>query len=77
MRNIDRRLINNFDWLTFSLILTLSIVGIITIFSSTRPALDTGQHPDLYFKQSIWLLIGLISFFIVVSFDYIWFHRLA
>lgn len=77
MLKIDRRLAKNFDWITFSLILTLSLVGILTIYSATRPPLGGGEHPDYYLKQIAWLSISTMVLFIVVFFDYIWFYRFA
>jgi rod shape determining protein RodA len=77
MLHIDRRLIKSFDWVTFSLVLALSFIGIITIYSATRPPLGVGSHPDFYLKQIVWLCIGVAALVLTVSFDYIWFQRLA
>ena len=43
MFNIDRRLIRNFDWITFSVIIAISFIGILTIFSATRQPGDAPQ----------------------------------
>lgn len=77
MPKIDRRLFTNFDWLTFALILLISIIGIITIYSATRPSIETGTHPDFYLKQILWLLISIVVLFVVVFFDYIWLNRFS
>lgn len=77
MLKIDRRLLKNFDWITFSLIMTLSIIGIMTIYSATRPPLGLGDHPDFYTKQMLWLLISVVAFFVIVIIDYVWFYRLS
>lgn len=77
MLKIDRRLLRNFDWITFSLIMTLSIIGIMTIYSATRPPLDVGVHPDFYTKQMLWLLISVAALFVVVMIDYIWLYRFS
>ncbi len=77
MPKIDRRLITSFDWFTFALIILLSIIGIITIYSATRPPIETGTHPDFYLKQILWLLISIIVLFVVISFDYIWLNRFS
>jgi len=74
---IDRRLIKNFDWLTFGLIICLSLIGVITIYSATRPPAGVGEHPDFYSKQIIWLVISMASLFIMVFFDYKWLDRYA
>lgn len=76
MFRIDRRLIHNFDWITFSVTLTITLIGIITIYSATRP-LSGEEYAGFYIKQIIWLLIGIIALFFIVSFDYIWFGRLS
>lgn len=77
MPKIDRRLFTNFDWLTFALVILLSIIGIITIYSATRPSLETVTHPDFYLKQILWLLISIVVLFVVVFFDYIWLNRFS
>jgi rod shape determining protein RodA len=77
MPNIDRRLIKNFDWITFSLIISLSVIGIATIYSATRPPLGTGEHSDFYLKQILWLIISAGALFVIVTFDYIWFYRFS
>jgi len=76
MFNIDRRLIRNFDWITFSIILVISFIGILTIFSATRQPGDAPQAA-FYIKQVVWLLISICALFVIVSFDYIWLGRTA
>lgn len=77
MLKIDRRLIKNFDWITFLIIIALALIGIMTIYSATRPPLGVGEHPDFYLKQMLWLIISVGVLFVVVSFDYIWLYRLS
>lgn len=77
MLKIDRRFIKNFDWLTFALVISLSLIGIATIYSATRPPLGIGGHPDFYLKQMVWLLISVMALFAFVSFDYIWLYRFS
>ncbi len=74
MLNIDRRLLANFDWVILGTAVLLSLIGIMTIFSATRP-LGGGEHPTYYIKQIYWLLIGLAAMFAVVSVDYAWLNR--
>ncbi len=76
MIRIDRRLIENFDWVLFSVILFVSVIGIMTIYSATRP-LSGDMHPGFYMKQIIWLVLGIATLFLVVSFDYVWLSRAA
>jgi rod shape determining protein RodA len=71
---IDRRIFNNFDWPLFTCALVISVMGIMTIFSATRP-LPGAEHPGYYIKQIYWLLIGLAALAAVVSFDYSWLNK--
>jgi rod shape determining protein RodA len=77
MLKIDRRLIKNFDWITFLIVMSLAIIGVITIYSATRPPLGVGEHPDFYLKQVLWLIISTGVLFVVVSLDYIWLYRIS
>ena len=77
MIHLDRRLLKNFDWITFLVIILLTLVGIMTIYSATRPAIGMGEQPDFYSKQLIWLGVSIVALFIMTSFDYIWFFRLS
>jgi rod shape determining protein RodA len=73
---IDRRLISNFDWSILLVAVVLSLIGVMTIFSATRPVLDAAQK-SYYMKQLYWLSLSLIAFFILVSIDYKWYGKLA
>jgi rod shape determining protein RodA len=78
MFNIDRRLIRNFDWLTLSLVVFITIMGILTIFSATRqPSAGETIQSSFYIKQMIWLVISLLALVVFISFDYIWLGRIA
>lgn len=77
MVKIDRRLIKHFDYLTFGIILLLSVIGIMTIYSATRPPIDSLDQPDFYLKQIAWLLISITAMFLVTLFDYMWLQRIA
>lgn len=70
MLKIDRRIIENFDWIIFISVVIICIIGILTIYSATRPPLDEGERPPFYIKQMLWLVIGIIALLIFVSFDY-------
>lgn len=74
---IDRRLIKNFDWITLLVVVILTLVGIMTIYSATRPAAGMGPQPDFYTKQLIWLIASVTALFAVTFFDYIWLYRLS
>jgi rod shape determining protein RodA len=74
---IDRRLIKNFDWITFIVIIVLTLIGVMTIYSATRPPIGMGGQPDFYTKQLIWLALSIVVLFVITSFDYIWLFRLS
>ncbi len=76
MLNIDRRLIKNFDWVMFSISILIALIGIMTIYSATRP-LVAEEHSVFYIKQASWLMLGIIALFLIVSFDYVWLSRFS
>ncbi len=76
MLSLDKRLIRNFDWALFSIIILLSIIGIMTIYSATRPLLPQEQS-NYHIRQIYWLIIGIAALFFIVSFDYVWLSRYA
>lgn len=70
---IDRRLIQNFDWVLFLVACSLALIGIITIYSATNTlTFKNGTLTVLpyYIKQIIWVGIGIVSFFLVLFIDY-------
>jgi len=73
---IDRRLLKNFDWGILPVTVFLSLLGVMTIYSATRPVLDAEQQV-FFLKQLYWLGISLACFFLVVSIDYRWFIKYA
>ena len=78
MLRIDRRLIQNFDWLTLSIVILISTIGILTIFSATRqPSAGESVQATFYIKQMVWLVISLLALILFISFDYIWLGRIA
>jgi rod shape determining protein RodA len=73
---IDRRLLKNFDWSILFVAVALSFIGIMTIYSATRPVLDAEQQ-SYYLRQFYWLGLSLIGFVVVVSIDYRWYVKFA
>ena len=59
----------DFDWLLLSLVLLLSVVSILEIYSATLHTKFVGFHT----KQIFWLIGGLIAMFILSFINY---HRL-
>jgi rod shape determining protein RodA len=76
MFKIDRRLLQNFDWVSFITVIVISAIGVMTIFSATRQPGEAAQSP-LFIKQMVWLVIGLMGLIVFVSFDYVWLSRIS
>jgi len=65
----DRRLILNFDWPLFILVLLLSGIGVLNIYSAGYSIKDFHQVP-LYVKQIQWILIGVTGMAVAFFIDY-------
>ena len=65
----DRRLFFNFDWTLLLLVLAISFIGLLNIYS-TGYSLDNYRQETLYIKQAQWIIIGLILMGIVICIDY-------
>jgi rod shape determining protein RodA len=76
MFKIDRRLLKNFDWITFITVIVISAIGVLTIFSATRRPGEEAQSA-LFVKQIVWMVIGLVGLVVFVRFDYIWLSRIS
>jgi len=69
---IDRRLFMQFDWLTFLITLSLSLIGLASIYSATHAHL-----PSVYHKEFYWILIGLAVLVASVILSYTLLERFA
>jgi rod shape determining protein RodA len=67
---IDWKQYKNFDWLMLFVVLIISSIGILLIYSTCHNKPDT----KLYINQFIYLLCGLLLIFIVTGVDY---HSIA
>ena len=65
---IDRRLFTNFDWVLLGLVLLISGIGILNLYSAGYNLCVTGE--PLYTKQIYWVLLGLVSMVVTFSIDY-------
>jgi rod shape determining protein RodA len=73
---IDRRIFKHLDWVTLLIALVLSTIGILTIYSATRPILGAPQ--ELYYqKQFYWMGISLIFLLFSLNIDYTLLKRYA
>ena len=76
MIKIDRRLILNFDWTLFVLVLLLSGIGLVNIYSAGFSLADFHQTP-FYIKHMQWILIGVVGMTIAFFVDYRFLSRHA
>jgi rod shape determining protein RodA len=78
---IDRRLLTNIDWMLVCLVVTISLLGILNIYSATAPYKIIAT--PYYIKQFYWLLVGMtialsvcmLDYHILEDFSY-WFYAL-
>jgi len=62
---VDRRLIEEIDWVLIGLLLLLSLLGVFFIYSSSH--FLPGNY---YVRQLAWIGISLVAAFLVVAVDY-------
>ena len=65
----DRRLLQNFDWVLLLILLLITTVSLINLYSATYPIRDAGGY-QIFVKQIYWFLIGFAIFFMMIIFDY-------
>ncbi|MBF0536875.1 MAG: rod shape-determining protein RodA [Nitrospirae bacterium] len=73
---INRQYLKLFDWYTLLLLLVISLTGVLTVYSATRPILSSLQ-PNYYIKQLLWIVIGMVCVFAMVLYDYLWLKNFA
>jgi rod shape determining protein RodA len=73
---LDRRLIQNFDWVLLLLLLLLAGISILNLYSATYAIRDVGGS-RIFIKQFYWFLIGFGVLFVMVTFNYYYLERLA
>jgi len=73
---LDRRLIQNFDWVLLLLLLLLAGVSILNLYSATYAIRDVGGS-RIVMKQIYWFLIGFSVLLIMITFNYYYLERLA
>ncbi|KJU83352.1 rod shape-determining protein RodA, partial [Candidatus Magnetobacterium bavaricum] len=73
---INRKYLKLFDWYTLLLLVIISLTGVLTVYSATRPILSSIQ-PNYYIKQLLWIMIGLVCVFAMVLYDYLWLKNFA
>ena len=83
----DRSLMRYFDWPLLIMVLTISLFGIVCIFSATSSEVSTAPsnlvemlqtqsiaYPRLQF---LWLLAGMVAMFAIIFFPYALYGRYA
>ena len=66
---INRRLISDFNWGFFTIILVLSAIGVV-IINSANHGRPEPFFRDLYIKQIYWILCGLVAMLLALIIDY-------
>jgi rod shape determining protein RodA len=74
MLGVDRRSVQNFDWMLFGLVLLLVSLGILNLWSSTHA--DTGMSDEVR-RQLLSLALGVGALFFTLVVDYRHFERFA
>ncbi|MCE5263900.1 MAG: rod shape-determining protein RodA [Deltaproteobacteria bacterium] len=76
MIKLDRRLILNFDWTLFSLVLIISGIGLLNIYSAGFSLTDLRPTP-YYIRQIQWILVGSVGMALAFLIDYRFLNRHA
>lgn len=72
----DRRLLQNIDWVLLLLLLLITAVSLLNMYSATYPIRDTGGH-QIFIKQIYWFIIGYLLLLSMTTFDYHLLERMA
>lgn len=71
---LDRRMLANFDWMLFSLVLIIACIGLSTVYSATwmpgMPGTPAHGMPATFLKQLQWIIGGIIVMAVVIIVDY-------
>ena len=70
----DRRLLEDFDWVLLLTVITICIIGLVSIYSASY---SYGTETPYFQKQVIWFLIGLVVMAIVTMIDYRFLERVS
>jgi len=70
---IDRRLLTHFDWPVLTLVLIISCIGVLNLYSATFGEVES----HLYAKQILWIGIGLAFALFITVFDYRFYRDFA
>lgn len=73
---IDRRLIQNFDWILLLLLALMAGISILNLYSATYAVRDAGGA-EVFIRQIYWFSVGFAVFFMMTTFNYFSLERLA
>ncbi len=74
---IDRRLIQNFDWVLLLLAVAITAVGIMSLYSAAYQAHSGTGQGAVYNKQLLWLGTAVLGLLVMLMPDYRAFERFA
>lgn len=74
-RVLDSRGPDRFEWRFLGLVAVILAIGVMTIYSVSYGQRSTGA--PLYIKQMMWILLGAVAFFGILSVDYHKIDRVA
>lgn len=72
----DRRLLKNFDWILLLLLIIISAISVLNLYSATYPLRQAGGSV-IFMKQIYWFIIGFAALLFMTTFDYHLLGRLA
>ncbi|MBU2647435.1 rod shape-determining protein RodA [bacterium] len=70
----DRRLLEDFDWVLLLTVITIAVIGLISIYSASY---SYGTETPYFKKQIIWLFFGLAVMALVTMIDYRFLEKLS
>jgi rod shape determining protein RodA len=70
----DRRLLEDFDWILLLTVMTICIIGLISIYSASY---SYGTDTPYFRKQVIWFFISLAVMVVVTMIDYRFLERVS
>jgi len=73
---LDRRLIQNFDWVLLLVLSMQAGISILNLYSATYPIREMGGSV-IFLKQIYWFLIGFAVLLLATTFNYSVLERLA
>jgi rod shape determining protein RodA len=73
---IDRRSVQNFDWVFLGIVFLLMAAGLVNLISATHSGVEGGLS-DIVRRQGLALMVSVAAMMIVLAIDYRHFERLA